>query len=159
MKKVLLILSLSGLLSVLLVPLTASVVLAAPCPANQTITTACQCGANNLIPGGGNYCDSTGTMRAGSPSGGVTTGGAPTVFSDVAGLKNLIDKIGDWVFIVLMAVAGTFLIVAGLMWVTAGGNPEKVNKARQMLVNALIGVAIGLLARGIVMVIDSIIRG
>ncbi len=87
----------------------------------------------------------------------AATDKAPTAFKDVTGLMNLITTIGDYVFMALMAVAGMFLIIAGFMYATAGGSPEKAGKGRQMLINALIGVVIGLLARGIVQVIKSIV--
>ena len=69
----------------------------------------------------------------------------------------LIENIGNWAFAILLAIAGIFLIMAGFYFVTAGGNPESVTKARQMLINALIGVAIGLGAKGLVAVIGSIL--
>lgn len=84
---------------------------------------------------------------------------APTVVESAHELISLIERIGNWVFALLIAVAAVFLIYAGFKWVTAGGNPEEVNKARLMLINALIGVAIALLARGMVQVIRSVIGG
>jgi len=72
-------------------------------------------------------------------------------------LINLIDNIANWIFVALLALAGIFLIVAGFMWVTAGGNIENTAKARQMLINALIGVAIGLGAKGLIAVVKSLL--
>jgi len=74
----------------------------------------------------------------------------------------LIDKIqdiGNWVFTGLLVVAAIFMVVAGYFFVTASGNAETINKARQMLINALIGVAIGLASKGLISVISSIIAG
>jgi len=71
----------------------------------------------------------------------------------------LIENIGNWAFTILLVVAVIFLIVAGFLFVTASGDPEKVNKARGMLVNALIGIAVALLAKGLVAVITSILSG
>ncbi|MBA7695807.1 hypothetical protein ES703_104446 [subsurface metagenome] len=72
-------------------------------------------------------------------------------------LIDLIDNIANWVFVALLALAGIFLIIAGFMWVTAGGNVESTTKARQMLINALIGVAIGLGAKGLIAVVKSLL--
>ena len=82
---------------------------------------------------------------------------APTVITTAGGLIDLIERIGNWVFAFLLAVAGVFLIYAGFLWVTAGGSPENVTKARTMLTNAIIGVAVALLARGLIMVIRGVI--
>lgn len=78
-------------------------------------------------------------------------------FESAGDLVDKINDIGNWAFTGLLALAAIFLVVAGYFFVTAGGNPENVNKARQMLINALIGVAIGLAARGLVAVITSIV--
>jgi len=82
---------------------------------------------------------------------------APTLIGGGQDLIDLINKIGNWVFALVLAVAAVFLIVAGFMFVTAGGNPENVNKARGMLINALIGVAVALGARGLVAVVSTVL--
>ena len=77
--------------------------------------------------------------------------------SEAQDLIDLIVTIGNWIFAGVLAIAAVFLIVAGFMFVTGGGSPEQVNKARTMLINALIGVAIALGARGLVAVVESIL--
>lgn len=72
-------------------------------------------------------------------------------------LLEIIDNITNWIFVILLAVATLFLIFAGFLFVTAGGNPEQTTKARQMLINALIGVAIALGAKGLVAVVKSLL--
>ena len=86
-------------------------------------------------------------------------GGAPTVVTSAAGLIDLIKRVGDWIFLGLLAITAVFLIYAGFLWVTAGGDPNAATKARQMLVNALIGLGVALMARGLVQVMRSIIAG
>src|SRR3989344_1073146 len=162
MKKVLPVLVLSALFVALLVPTTASLVSAASCGTGcRTITSAntCECGATPLPDGTGiiKVCDNGVVRNSCTGTGTGAIGEAPTVVSSAQDLINLVERIGNWVFVALMSVAGMFLIIAGFMHVTAGGNPEKAGKGRQMLINALIGVVIGLLARGIVQVIKSII--
>lgn len=72
-------------------------------------------------------------------------------------LLDIFDNITNWIFVVLLAVATLFLIFAGFLFITAGGNPEQTTKARQMLINALIGVAIALGAKGLVAVVKSVL--
>jgi len=79
-------------------------------------------------------------------------------FEDISDLMGIIENIGNWIFTGLLILAAIFLVVAGYYFVTAGGNPENVNKARQMLINALIGVAVGLAARGLIAVVQNIIQ-
>ena len=80
-----------------------------------------------------------------------------TSITTAGGLIELIETIGNWIFAALLGVAAIFLVVAGFMFVTAGGNPEQATKARQMLINALIGVAIALGAKGMITVITNLI--
>jgi magnesium-transporting ATPase (P-type) len=82
---------------------------------------------------------------------------APEIIKTGAEFVGLINTIGNWIFFILLAIAVIFLIIAGLMFVLAGGNPENITKARQMLISALIGVAVALAARGLVAVISSIL--
>ena len=62
------------------------------------------------------------------------------------------DRIGRIIKIVL-GLLGIVLIViviyAGFLWMTAGGNEDQVKKARQWLINAIIGLAIILSAYAI----------
>ena len=72
-------------------------------------------------------------------------------------LVDIINKIGNWIFVTLLAVAGVMMIYAGFLWVTAGGNPEGATKGKQMLTNAIIGLVVALLAKGAVMAILKIL--
>ena len=69
-----------------------------------------------------------------------------------------IEKVGDWFFAILMAVAGVLIILAGWTFLTAGGNPDSVVKARQMLVFALVGVAVAVLAKGLPYLIKNFLE-
>ena len=83
---------------------------------------------------------------------GVYIGGA-------ADFITLINNVGNWIFVTLLAIAGIMLIIAGFFWIAAGGNPENVKTASGMLRNALIGVAIALGARGMIVIITNILGG
>jgi len=61
-----------------------------------------------------------------------------------------LETIIDIVFTVLIVLAVLFLIIAGFYFVTASGNPEQIGKARNMVIWAIVGVVVALLARGIV---------
>lgn len=78
--------------------------------------------------------------------------------TDAGDIITIIEKIGGYIFTGLLVLAAIFLVVAGYFFVTAGGNPENVNKARQMLINALIGVAVGLASRGLITIISNLVQ-
>jgi len=80
-------------------------------------------------------------------AGGTTS---PTEAPMVDDVIAFLDKIRDWLFTFLLIVAVIFFILAAYDFVTAGGNPEKVDSARQKLIYGVIGIIIALVARGIV---------
>ncbi|MFH1656665.1 MAG: TrbC/VirB2 family protein [Candidatus Nealsonbacteria bacterium] len=79
---------------------------------------------------------------------------APTV-----NVMQLLDKIVNWLFSILLIVAVIYLILAGYFFITAQGDPEKVSKARNMVLYALIGVLVAFAARGLVLLIETISGG
>lgn len=51
-----------------------------------------------------------------------------------------------------------YLVIAGLAWITAAGDPEKVKRAQQHINNALIGIVIAAIAYTVTAVIGSILN-
>jgi type IV secretory pathway VirB2 component (pilin) len=64
-------------------------------------------------------------------------------------LTNIIGEIINYVLSFLGVAAIIIIIIAGYMWMTAGGNDEKVSKAKSWIVNGIIGLTIILLAYAI----------
>ena len=69
---------------------------------------------------------------------------------------DLVMRITNWIFTFLIAVVVIMVLVAGYMFVTAGGNPDQQAKARTVLIYALIGFAVGMIARGIIALVAAI---
>ncbi len=74
-------------------------------------------------------------------------------------VMDTLEIIADWIFYILLFVAAIFIVIAGVNFVTAQGDPEKVKKARDMVMYAVIGIIVALLARGIVALINVAIGG
>jgi uncharacterized membrane protein len=75
-----------------------------------------------------------------------TTAGAKT------GDTDLLDMVGNIIKILLTLLGVIFLVLviyAGFLWMTAGGDKEKVDKAQDILKRAVIGLAITLAAYAI----------
>jgi len=58
-----------------------------------------------------------------------------------------------------LVVTALVIVLSGFYFVTAAGDPAKVTKAKQMILYALIGLAIVLAAEGIVALIGKVIKG
>jgi len=63
---------------------------------------------------------------------------------------DLIDKLIDFIFYLAIAVAPIMFIVAGFYFITAAGDPEKVNTAKKMILWVLIGLLVVFLAKALI---------
>jgi len=66
-----------------------------------------------------------------------------------ADLIGIIFKAIQYILAFLGVVAVVIILYAGFMWMTAGGNDEKVGKAKKILIAGVIGMVIILLAYAI----------
>jgi hypothetical protein len=65
-----------------------------------------------------------------------------------------IGNIADWLFYILIGVSVLFIVIAGLEYVTARGDPEKIKSAGQKVLYALIGIIVASLAKGLVVLVQ-----
>jgi len=88
-----------------------------------------------------------GQIEVGSP---ITTAGD---------FKRLLADVFNWVFGIVLFVSVVMLLVGGFQYVTSGGDDGKIKTAKKTLTYAIIGIAIAILSRAIVFVINSLIGG
>ena len=69
----------------------------------------------------------------------------------------LLNKIIDFIFWVGMAIAPVIFIIAGFLFVISAGDTKKLETAKHMMLYAVIGLVVLLLARGLVAVLKSVI--
>ncbi|WP_428962223.1 pilin [Micromonospora fluostatini] len=70
----------------------------------------------------------------------------------IANLRNLIMGL-------LAGIATLFLVLAGLYWATAGGDPTQVERAKGALRNALVGYGLAVLAPVLLQVLRGVVGG
>jgi len=85
----------------------------------------------------------------------VTT--VPTNVTSISAVITVINTLANWVFAILLALAVIMLLLAAFNWLTSGGNEEKVGSARKMLIWALVGIAVALAAKGLVLIVTALI--
>lgn len=71
----------------------------------------------------------------------------------------LLLKVLLWFFNIALIVAAIFVVYAGWQYITAGGDDEKTKKGLSTLVQAIIGIAIILLAKVIIYFVSNMITG
>lgn len=64
-------------------------------------------------------------------------------------LLDMIAQIANYLFWILLAISIVFIVYAGILFVTASGNPDQVEKARHIILYAVIGIIVAMLAYGI----------
>ncbi len=71
--------------------------------------------------------------------------------------QEILGAVSLFLFQIGLALAPVMLIIAGFMFVTAAGSPERVTNAKKMALYTVIGLAVILLASGLIAVLKSII--
>jgi hypothetical protein len=74
-------------------------------------------------------------------------------------LTGVIDNLRNWLVGILATVATLFLTLGGLRYLTAGGDPGQVEKAKTALKSAAIGYALAILAPLLVSILASVVGG
>ena len=68
----------------------------------------------------------------------------------------LIDDLINIIFTLALAIAPIMFIVAGFYFITAAGEPEKINMAKKMILWTLIGLLVVMSAKGFIMLFGEI---
>jgi hypothetical protein len=74
-------------------------------------------------------------------------------------IPELIKAIADLIFWIALAIVPLMIIIGGIMFLLAAGEPQKVSKAKSLLFWSATGLAILLLARALSAVIETVIGG
>jgi hypothetical protein len=81
----------------------------------------------------------------------------PPSCSDPPNVMEVLDRIVDSLFAILLVVAAIAITVAAYYFVTASGEPDKVKKARDFVIYALVGVLLAFLAKGLIYLVANIV--
>ena len=83
--------------------------------------------------------------------------GTPLAAPDTSGLAHVIDNLRAWIMGILAAVATLYLTIGGVRYLTAGGDPTEVDKAKSAFKSAAIGYALAILAPVLLTMLQSIL--
>jgi len=82
---------------------------------------------------------------------------APTITIDLWSSNSILTKVLNWFFGIVILIAAIMLVWAGYNYVTSAGNEDKMKTALNTVIYALVGVAIVLLAKGLVYLICNFV--
>src|SRR5712691_10069046 len=80
----------------------------------------------------------------------VEAAGPPT-------LSSVIDSLRLWVVGLLAGLATLFLTIGGIRYMTAGGDPGQIERAKSALKSAAVGYALAVLSPVLVAILQSIV--
>ncbi len=88
----------------------------------------------------------------------VAAAPAPDVLA-VKTIPEVIDGLKGWIMGILTAVASLFLVIGGLRYMTAGGDPAQAEQAKGNFKAALGGYVLAVLSPVILQVLQGILGG
>lgn len=74
-------------------------------------------------------------------------------------IPEIIEAIGDLIFYVGLALVTLMILIGGIMFITAAGDPQKVATARRLLFWTAIGAAVVIFAKAVTGIIAYILGG
>lgn len=80
--------------------------------------------------------------------------GSPGCIND---FQTLVARVTDFVLTVIEALAVLVFVWAGILYLTSAGNPGQVEKAKNALKYAVIGIVVALVGKGLIGVIQALI--
>ena len=87
----------------------------------------------------------------------IVAAGPASAATGTASLSDVINNLTNWIVGILATLATLFLTIGGLRYVTAGGDPGQVEKAKSALKSAAIGYALAALAPVLVSILGQIV--
>ena len=81
----------------------------------------------------------------------------PTQLFSLSGIIGIFDNLGNWIFFIGLLIAPIMIIIGAALFLTAGGDPNRMAIAKKVFLWAGIGLGLVLLAKGVFTVLRSIL--
>ena len=72
-----------------------------------------------------------------------------------SGVTTVLDNVSKFVISLIAGLAVLMIVASGIMYITAGGDSSKAEKAKEWLIASIVGLVIALLAFVIVIVVGT----
>lgn len=89
--------------------------------------------------------------------GGICVGSGPPAGTKVNPVT-IIDTTINWAFGLLIILASAFIVYAAFVFLTSSGDTEKVKQAKNLILYAVIAIAVAFFARAVVYIVRELLR-
>ena len=72
-------------------------------------------------------------------------------------IGEILNRISNWLFGLLILLAGLFIMWAAYKYLTAGADPESAKEAKKIIIYAIIAIVIAALSKGMVYIVLQLI--
>ena len=72
-------------------------------------------------------------------------------------IEAILDTVANWLFTILLTISAIIIVIAGIMFVSSGGDPEKVTGARNLILYAVIGIIVAAMAKGLMAIVKAMV--
>ncbi|MDD4990470.1 MAG: pilin [Candidatus Pacebacteria bacterium] len=79
-------------------------------------------------------------------------------FSSHTSITELVNEITKWIFIFALVIAPLMVLLGGFYMLTAAGDPGRANKGKQIIVWAMVGLAVILFAKAFISIIRFVLK-
>ena len=72
-------------------------------------------------------------------------------------LVALINRVGDYMYMILLALGVIFLVYAGYVFLIGRGDEKEAERAKKIILYSVVAIAVAILARGIVALTQNVL--
>ena len=90
--------------------------------------------------------------------GGTGISADPGAIPEQVNIAKVIATAMNWAFGLLIVLASVFILVAAYYYLTSGGSDEKLAKAKNLIIYAVVSIVVAFLARGIVFIAQTLLK-
>ncbi len=65
-------------------------------------------------------------------------------------IPDVLERLANFIFTLTLYFLPVVIVLAGIFFVTASGNPEQIEKGKKLIIYGLIGFVVVLMARGLI---------
>ncbi len=92
---------------------------------------------------------------AASPLTAFAQGTPRPVVSDFQGIIRILEKFLSWIYTIFFVLAAIIIVFAAFNYLTAGGEEEKVEKAKKQFIYAIVAIAVAIVATSVSFVVKN----